>query len=46
MPALPLLVLAIALGIASGGWFRLARHLRLYSSGEEGGSIATARTGP
>ncbi|HET9639245.1 MAG TPA: cation-translocating P-type ATPase [Allosphingosinicella sp.] len=26
MPALPLLALAIALGIASGGWFRLARR--------------------
>lgn len=28
VPALPPLALAVALGVASGGWFRLARNLR------------------
>ena len=32
VPALPLLALAVALGIASGGWFRLARRFRPLSA--------------
>lgn len=33
VPDLPLLALALALGIASGGWFRLARRFRPLSTG-------------
>lgn len=33
VPTLPLLALAIALGIASGGWFRMARRFRLIAAG-------------